>query len=227
MRQLDIVANNVANATTSGYKSDRMAFAEHVVQARARHPMSQVRTAGVYRELGEGPIVETGNTFDLALKGEGYFVVDTPLGPRYTRNGGFTLDSTGRLVTSWGAEVQGEGGAITVSAGETGITVATDGTVSSRENGPIGKLRVVQFEDEQRLRKVMNGLYVTDTPARDAVPGEVKVVQGAVEGSNVNPVAEIARMIKLQRFFEAMQKIIEQEHKRQRNTINQIFRPHG
>ncbi len=226
IRQLDIVANNIANTTTSGYKSDRMAFAEHVVQARAQHPMSQVRATGVYRELGEGPIVETGNTFDLALKGEGYFVVDTPLGPRYTRNGGFTLDSTGRLVTSWGDEVQGEGGAITVSAGETGITVATDGTVSSRESGPIGKLRVVRFEDEQRLRKVVNGLYVTDTPAQDVVPGEVRVVQGAIEGSNVNPVAEIARMIKLQRFFEAMQKIVEQEHKRQRNTINQIFRPH-
>lgn len=225
MRQLDIVANNIANATTSGYKSDRMMFAEHVAQAGARHPVSQVRAAGVYRELGEGPIVGTGNTFDLALRGDGYFVVNTPLGPRYTRNGGFTLDPTGRLVTSWGAEVQGEGGAITVSTGETGITVATDGTISSRESGPIGKLRVVRFEDEQRLRKVMNGVYVTDLPAQDVVPGEVRVVQGAIEGSNVNPVAEIARMIKLQRFFEAMQELVKQEHQRQRNAINQIFRP--
>ena len=225
MRQLDIVANNVANATTSGYKSDRMEFAEHVAQVRAKHPMSQVRASGVYRDLGEGPIVETGNTFDLALKGDGYFVVNTPLGPRYTRNGGFTLDPTGRLVTSWGDEVQSEGGTIAISAGETGITITTDGTVSSRESGPIGKLRVVRFDDEQRLRKVKNGLYTTDLPAQDVVPGEVRVVQGAIEGSNVNPVAEIARMIKLQRFFEALQKIVEQEHKRQRNTINQIFRP--
>ena len=225
MRQLDIVANNVANATTSGYKSDRMEFAEHVAQVRAKHPMSQVRVSGVYRDLSEGPIVETGNTFDLALNGDGYFVVNTPLGPRYTRNGGFTLDSTGRLVTSWGDEVQGEGGAIVISAGETGITITTDGTVSSRESGRIGKLRVVRFEDEQQLRKVKNGLYATDLPAQDVVPGEVRVVQGAIEGSNVNPVAEIARMIKLQRFFEVLQEIVKQEHKRQRNTINQIFRP--
>jgi flagellar basal-body rod protein FlgF len=189
--------------------------------------MSQVRETGVYRELGEGPIVETGNTFDLALKGDGYFVVNTPLGPRYTRNGGFTLDPTGRLVTSWGDEVQGEGGAITVSAGETGVAVSTDGTISSRESGPIGKLRVVRFDDEQQLGKVMNGLYATDLPAQNVVPGEVRMVQGAIEGSNVNPVAEIARMIKLQRFFEAMQEIVEQEHRRQRTTINQVFRPHA
>lgn len=225
MRQLDIVANNVANATTSGYKSDRMEFAEHVAQARGKFPMSQVRTSGVYRDLSEGPMVDTGNTFDLALKGDAYFVVNTELGPRYTRNGGFTLDPTGRLVTSWGDEVQGEGGAITISAGESGIAITADGTITSRESGPIGKLRMVRFDAEQQMRKVKNGLYATDHPAQAVVPGEVKVVQGAIEGSNVNPVAEIARMIKLQRFFEALQEIIRQEHKRQRNTINQIFRP--
>ena len=84
---------------------------------------------------------------------------------------------------------------------------------------------MVRFDDEQQLRKVKNGLYATDLPAQDVVPGEVRVVQGAIEGSNVNPVAEIARMIKLQRFFEVLQEIVKQEHKRQRNTINQIFRP--
>lgn len=227
MHQLDIVANNVANATTSGYKSDRMMFAEHVTRAQPRHPMSQVRETGVYRELRQGPVIKTGNAFDLALNGDGYFVINTPLGLRYTRNGGFTLDPSGRLVTSWGDEVQGEGGAIAISPGETGITVATDGTISSRESGTIGKLRVVRFEDAQRLRKVVNGLYATELPALAVGPGEVRVVQGAVEGSNVNPVGEIARMITLQRYFEAMQEIVEQEHNRQRNAINQVFRAHA
>jgi flagellar basal-body rod protein FlgF len=227
-RQLELVANNVANATTSGYKADRMMFAEVVTRPERGQRMSQVRDLAVYRDPVEGAFVRTGNAFDLAIKGRGgYFAVNTPAGERYTRDGGFTLDDTGRLVTAQGYEVQGEGGPIAVQPGESDVIVGPDGTISSRDGGVVGKVRVVRFADERLLRKVANGLYASDLPPVNAPPGEVKVLQGTIESSNVRPVTEIARLINLQRYFEATQKLVEQEHRRQRDAINQIFRPHG
>jgi flagellar basal-body rod protein FlgF len=226
-RELDLVANNIANATTGGYKADRMLFAEFVTRPQRTQRMSQVRNVSVYRDTVEGGFQRTGNAFDMAIKGPGYFVVNTPSGERYTRNGGFTLDETGRLVTPQGHEMQGEGGPIVVSTDESEVIVGPDGTISNRDGGVLGKVRVVRFADERQLRKVANGLYASDLAPQNTVAGEVKVLQGTIEGSNVRPITEIARMINLQRYFEATQKLVDQEHRRQRDAINQIFRPHG
>ena len=157
-REMSVVANNLANLNTTAYKSEKMMFVEHLVKSRGGHSfiptkLAFVRDVAQVRDVAPGPINPTGNPLDVALQKEGYFVVDTPDGERYTRNGRFQLDEQGQLVTQHGFPVQSAAGApFFFGPEDLKIEIAGDGTVSTN-NGDLGKLRVVRFADEQRLQK--------------------------------------------------------------------------
>ena len=224
-RQMDIVANNIANMNTSGYKGERMMFVEHLVKSRGGErilgdKVSYVRDIATMRDLSNGPLEQTGNPLDVALEGEGYFVVQTDTGNNYTRNGRFKLDEGGQLVTSSGDPVLSDGGQpFFLTPGDTKISVARDGTVST-QNGVLGKLAVVKFDDEHRLRPGAGGLYDTEdtgTPVENPM-----VAQGMLEGSNVQPVIEMSRMIQVHRAYDAVKGFVEKEDDRMKKMIRDL-----
>ena len=205
-RSMDVIANNIANASTPGYKRESTKFEEFVQQVKpsdaqkGSQTLSFVKDAGVVRDLSGGPLENTGARYDLAINGSGYFAVQTAAGERYTRNGHFTLNADGIIVTETGDPVLGDGGPITISADDGDISIGADGTISGK-NGQIGKVRLVDFADSRALEKQGDSLYATTQTANQAT-GAV-LAQGMLEGSNVQPVVEISRMIEVMRSYEA------------------------
>lgn len=219
---MEIIAHNVANMNTTGFKAERVMFVDHLVRNpsgdRSVEPdLSFVRDVATVRDLSAGPLRQTGNPLDLAIDGEGFFVVQTPEGDRYTRNGRLRMDDTGQVVTEHGMPLLTSGGQpVVVSASDTEITVSGDGTVAS-ENGVLGRLRVVRFDNPQTLRMVGGGLM-----ASEGVPQEVDapgIVQGTLEGSNVESIVEMQRMIEVHRAYDKTQKLITDEHERMRKMM--------
>ena len=216
-RQMDVIANNIANANTIGFKSERMLFSEYLQDIGNGQTIALVQDAAVVRDFRDGPIMATDNPLDVAIRGEGFFQVETADGIRYTRNGRLRLDSDGALVTSNGyAVLSKDEFPILTIPGDTQITISADGTVSS-ESGELGTLAVVAFENPYALRKLGNGLYESEglpDPATDAT-----IVQGALENSNVEPIIEMTRMISLLRSFQGSQTLADQEHDLRRRAI--------
>jgi flagellar basal-body rod protein FlgF len=204
-RSIDVIANNIANASTPGFKREVAKFEEFLKQMPPSEGeekpeiLSLVANVGVDRDLSQGSINLTGAPYDLAINGKGFFVIQTPQGERYTRNGHFTLDNEGRLVTSGNTIVATEGGTLTIAPTDGMIGVAPDGTVSGK-TGTLGKIRIVDFESPEKLKQEGATLYSSDQAAK---PGTGKIQQGAIESSNVEPVTEIARMIEVMRAYEA------------------------
>lgn len=217
-RQMEITANNMANVNTPAFKGEQVMFTDYLVKTPApagrvgTEQIAFVQDIGVLRDTREGPMTSTGNPLDLALHGDGYFVIDTPDGPRYSRQGHFHMDPTGMLVTSAGKAVMQEGDMpIVFAPNETQISIASDGTVST-ENGPIGRLRVVRFDNDQELRKAADGLYETTAQPIEATQRDV--VQGMIEESNIQAVAEMTNLIAITRSYQAAQQMIDNEHER-------------
>ncbi|MBF0560797.1 MAG: flagellar basal-body rod protein FlgF [Alphaproteobacteria bacterium] len=227
MRQLDIVANNIANTNTAGFKGEEPLFIEHVFKTpSADRPfldkISFVRDLGVIRDASTGPLTNTGNTLDVALSNEGYFAVDTDSGAQYTRGGHLRLDETGQLVTTDGHPVLSTNDQpFFFAPNESQITIARDGTVST-ETGQLGKLRVVKFANEQALQKQPGGLYTTDQQPEDVASPDV--LQGMLEGSNVQPIVEITKLIQIQRSYEGINKIMDNESQRHQKAVDVLSR---
>lgn len=227
-RQLNVVANNIANMNTTGFKGEKMLFVQHLVRSRGGERLTPeklafVRDIATVRDLTEGPITTTGNPFDVAIRGDGYFVAGTPDGERFTRNGRFHLDPDRRLVTEAGDPVLSKQGApISLGPTEHDIVVAPDGTISS-ENGVIGTLRVVRFQDEQAMQQISGGLLeTTEVPTNVDAP---KLVQHALEASNVEPIIEMTRMIEVHRAYASVNKMIESEDERMKKMIGTLATP--
>jgi len=225
-RQMDVVANNIANMNTPAYKGEHMLFAEYLARSRSADSafpdsLSYTTDFGTYRDVDRGPMEATANPLDVAINGEGYFEIETDFGRYYTRNGRFMLDNDGMIVTTQGHPVlTTEGTPVFIAPNEKEISIARDGSMST-ETGPVGRLRVVNFEDEQAMRRVQAGLY----DAQDQEPQDVDGVtleQGTIEGSNVQPVVEMTRLIDVHRAYEAIQKLIESEGERQRTAIKTL-----
>ncbi len=195
-RHMDILANNVANMNSTAFRGERPLFQEFLVTAEDGSTTSYVEDIGLLRNLNPGSIQQTSNTLDVAISGEGFFVVDTADGPRYTRNGNWRLDEFGQIVVGTGNPVVDDAGLpIVVDPGDGAITISADGTVLS-EVGPIGKVRVVSFEDEQALQKLGDGLF--SAGAQIAQPAtNFSVLQGMLETSNVNGVVEMTLMMEV------------------------------
>lgn len=226
-RRMDTIANNIANMNTSAYKAEETLFVDHLVKSRgddriAPTKLAFVRDVGMVRDLSDGPIQVTGNPLDVALKGDGYLVVQTPQGERYTRDGRLELNADGALVTQDGHEVLSSAGTpFFFTPEDKDIHIARDGTISTR-TGDLGKLRVVKFDDPRRLLKVGGNLYSTDQAPQDVANPDV--VQNALEGSNVQPVIEMARMIDTHRSYDDVRQFIDREDQRIRKMMDEYTR---
>ena len=228
-RAIDVIANNIANASTPGFKREAAKFEEFVAMVRPAEgqtglqPVSFVKDAGLMRDSSQGNLQQTGATYDVAVAGPGYFQVQTPAGMRYTRDGHFSLDGNGNLVTSQGYPVQGDGGAITIAPTDGEIVIAPDGTISSVLNGVtnlLGKFKISDFANTDALIKQGANLYSTaQTPN---TPPVINVRQGALEASNVQPVIEISHMIEVMRSYEATASLTKSQEDMMRQAINQL-----
>ncbi|MEP0518647.1 MAG: flagellar basal-body rod protein FlgF [Hyphomicrobiales bacterium] len=205
-RQMNVVANNLANISTSGYKTERSMFSEYMmpVAEATTFPtqdqrLSYVWDRGTLTEFDAGPIKLTGAPLDVAIDDNAFFVVETEQGLRYTRNGAFQLNTEGTLVTSEGFAVQGEGGPISFGPTETNISIAADGTISSSA-GEKGKLQAVTFDAPQQLTRAGSSLFAGE----GAIPSQSLFTQGALEGSNVRGVVEVTEMIEVSRAYQSL-----------------------
>jgi flagellar basal-body rod protein FlgF len=220
-RQMDVIATNLANLETAGFKAETMIFKETLTQTAEGEFLSLVHDVGFVRDLSEGPMVGTQSPLDLAVHGQGYFVVDTPDGERYTRHGVFQLDDSGQIVTTEGHPVLNSGGApITVPLETSSITITRDGTISA-DAEEIGKIKLVGFENPQALSKTGSGLYqaIDQSPTPDP---DSEVLQGMVESSNVKGVIEMTRMIDTVRSYQAAAKLGDTEHERILKAIDAL-----
>ena len=224
-RQMAVVANNLANMNTPAFKAQNMMFVEHLVKSEGNESfiptkLSYTRDVSQFTDLSEGPALPTGNDLDLAIKGDGYFVIESPDQELYSRNGCFQLDNGGQLVNQQGFPVLSDAGTpIIFGPTDTEITIARDGTVSTN-NGDLGRIRIVTFEDEQRLKREASGLYTSEQEPKDAEAPTL--VQGALEGSNVEPILELTKMIETHRAFESTRKLIDREDSRQKQMIQKL-----
>jgi flagellar basal-body rod protein FlgF len=193
-RHMATIANNIANAATTGYRAERTLFEPVLEPAGEPRRLAFVQDVGLYRDLSPGPITQTGNRLDLAIDGEGYFAFRTGAGVRYGRAGHLELDAEGRLVDARGNPILDDGGApVTVPQADRDLTIGADGTVANRA-GPIARLQPVTFANEQALRREGDGLYraAADQQPR---PAAGRVAQGALEQANVSPVQEMTTMV--------------------------------
>lgn len=216
-REMDVIANNLANMNTTGFKGEKMMFVEHLVRAKddrglLGQKLAYVRDISTVRDYSPGHMEQTGNALDVAINGEGFFTVDTPQGPRYTRVGRFSLDPSGRMVDLNGNPVLSEGGQpFIVGPQDKDIMISRDGTVATN-NGTLGKLSVVTFENQQKMKMVAGGLFTTDQePRRQDRPD---VTQYMLEGSNVEPIIEVTRMIEVNRAYTSVKSLIDKENDR-------------
>ncbi len=226
MRQMEVVANNLANLSTPAFKGEQMLFSQYLAQTPGGTPLAYVEDAGTMRDLRQGALSKTGNPLDFAIEGSGYFTVQTPLGQRYTRNGHFQLDSQGELITSQGYQVLSDSGQpIVLPANARDVTVATDGTISVSQAGStlqpvLGKLQVVDFASPQAVTPSANGLWVTDQTPQPSSTATVQ--QGMSEESNVQPVVELTRMLTVSRAATNFKNFLDQEDQRRGNAIDKL-----
>lgn len=219
-RQMDVVANNVANISTTGFKAQRMQFVEFLERASPEERYSMPIDLVTTRDQRAGPLQPTNNPLDVALQGEGYIVVSSLNGDRYTRAGSFQIGANRQLVNGSGLPIQSEGGQpLTIPAGAVQISISPSGEVST-EQGPVGKIRMVKFDSDQSLEELGGGLYATDQTPRPAT--ELTLTQGMLEGSNVQGVVEMSQMIEILRQYQSTQRLIESEHERMRSTNRQL-----
>lgn len=227
-RELDIVANNIANADTTGFKVEQLLLGTEVGE-RARNMfvkpgVSFVLDNGVGRDYGQGALEQTGRNLDFAIEGEGaFFKVQDDGREAYTRDGSFTLDPTGKLVTEGGAAVIGDGGEIILDRTLGEPAVGPDGTIT--QNGQLtGRLSVVRFDALAVLEKGGDGLYRNASNSQPIEATDARVRQGMLEGSNVNPILEITNLIEISRAYESVTRMIENANDLSRRSVERLGR---
>ena len=226
-RELDVIANNMANVGTNGFKARSARFNEFI-SPRAKadafqpldRPLSYVIDKGTPLDLSQGAVERTGNPLDVALKDDNYLVVQTPNGERYTRAGSLTIDQQGRLVTQSGQPVMGDAGPIAFGAAEYDMRIAPDGTVTS-DQGVRGRLRQVRFADPRALANDGANLFSSTTPAQPAGP-QARLEPGAVERSNVKAVIELTRLMEVQRNYQSVANMITKADELRSKAISRL-----
>lgn len=226
-RELDVIANNMANVGTNGFKARSARFNEFLMPGasadsfnRADRPLSFVVDKGTPIDLSQGAIERTGNPLDVALKGDNYLVVQTPAGERYTRAGSLTINAQGQLVTQGGQPVMGEGGPISFGNTESAIAIAADGSVTS-DQGVRGKLRQVRFADPSSLVSEGTNLFSSTAAAQPAGP-QARLETGAIETSNVKAVIEMTRLMEVQRSYQSVASMIGSQDELRSRAITRL-----
>jgi flagellar basal-body rod protein FlgF len=231
-RALDVTANNIANANTPGYRTERVQFSDWIDRQRGASPgtatgdktVVYTQDRATWREVQTGTLTHTSNPFDLALTGDGYFTVNTRNGPRLTRDGRFGLLPDGTLADAAGnAVLNNNGQPILLTPEDTNVSIAADGSVSS-SNGQLGKIGVVVPNNARQLSAEGATHLVSNAPTTPASnPG---IVQGAIENSNVQPVLELTRMTDNAKQFELLAQFVQAEADRHQAAIDKIL-PQG
>ncbi|MDR7126839.1 flagellar hook-basal body complex protein [Pseudotabrizicola sp. 4114] len=221
MREMQVVANNIANISTSGFRREGVVFSEYVTRLEGEPSLSMAHGNARHIDLGQAGLSQTGGIFDLGLQGEGFFLIAAPEGERLTRAGSFSPNAEGVLVNPDGYALLDAGGApVPAPLGAGPVSIASDGTMSA-DGQPIAQIGVWRPVDPLSLRHQAGTLFAAD----DIEPAEGAVIrQGFLEDSNVEPVSEIARMITVQRAYELGQKFLDAEDQRQRNVIQTLGR---
>lgn len=221
-RELQIVANNVANAATTGFRQEGMVFSEFVqsVDSAASLSMGQGNVGETSYE--QGTLTQTNGTFDFAIEGNAFFLIQTPGGERLTRAGAFSPSAAGDLVTPDGYPVLDAGGApVFVPPGAESISVASDGTLSA-DGQLLGQIGLVVPNDPKNMIRETGVMFRTDSgfePSENA-----RLLQGFVENSNVNPILQIARLVEVQRAYEMGQSFLESEDERARRAMDALLK---
>lgn len=238
-KRLDTISNNLANAATVGYKKENVtsqAFEEALTikikdssEAYTNRPIGTmslgVKLGEYYTDYAQGSFRETGNTYDLAIEGNGFFAVSTTdkngnESIRYTRDGSFKMTQDGYLVDSYGNHLQGDGGDIQIPTNAQTVTIDIDGTIYA-DKEYIGKVKLADFEDYNYLEKAGDNYY-------NAVDGAIQkdsagiIRQGCTEQSNVNVISEMVNLINITRAYEAGQKVIKTQDQLLDQTVNQV-----
>ena len=233
-RQMDVVANNIANINTNGYKADRSMFQEYLATnahednfVPSDRRISFVQDRATFHDFTPGGTEETKNPLDVAIDGKAFLVVQTPAGERYTRDGNLQINNQGQLVTTSGYQVLGNSGPIVFQPTDKAINIASDGNVSvlegtSRIDSIRGKLRMVSFAQAQSLLKDGGNLY--SAPAGSAATPDTtsKLRQGFIEKSNVNSVVEMGRMIEITRTYSQIASMLQNQSDLHKSAIEKL-----
>jgi flagellar basal-body rod protein FlgF len=213
-RNMDLIANNIANLNTTAYRREQVIFQEYLVDiansaSRDTREVAFVEDYGVARDLTQGPLTPTGNPLDVAIEGKGYFSVqnDDATDPFYTRNGRFVISPDGYLSLTSGHKVLDTSGQpIPIGPEDADINIAPDGTIASSQ-GPIAQINVVSFDDERLLQKVGDNLYSSE---QGSIPAdEFQLQNGMLEASNVNGISEMTQMIEVLRTYQSTSKMLD------------------
>jgi len=233
-RQMDVVANNVANVNTNGYKADRSMFQEYLASGAHEdnfltpdRRVSYVQDRATFHDFSQGAVEETRNPLDVAIDGGGFLVVQTPAGERYTRDGALQINNQGQLVTAGGNPVLGNSGPIVFQSTDKQVSIASDGNVTvlegtSRIDSVRGRLRVVSFAQAQNLQKEGSNLYSAGQGNAAQPDTSSKLRQGFVEKSNVNSVLEMSRMIEVTRTYTQISNLLQQQSDLHKTAIDKL-----
>ena len=233
-RQMDVVANNVANVNTNGYKADRSMFQEYLASGAhednflaSDRRVSYVQDRATFHDFSQGAAEETKNPLDVAIDGGGFLVVQTPAGERFTRDGALQINNQGQLVTASGNPVLGNAGPIVFQPTDKEINIAADGNVTvvegtGRTDSVRGKLRLVNFADAQKLVKEGSNLYSAGRGIAAQPDTTSRVRQGFIEKSNVNSVHEMSRMIEITRTYTQISALLQQQHDLHRTAVEKL-----
>lgn len=220
-REMQVLAHNVANLSTAGYRREGVIFTEYMRNlGGAEEPLSMASANGRQTYLTQGTLAQTGGTLDLAIEGDGFFVIDTPQGERLTRSGHFITNAQGEMVNADGFRLLDDAGApIFIPPDARGITVGRDGTISS-DDQPLARIGLMRPEDPSMLRRAAGTMLDVQG---ELIPADDTILhQGFLEESNVNPITEMARMIEIQRAYEMGQKFLEREDERVRAVVQTL-----
>jgi flagellar basal-body rod protein FlgF len=234
-RELEVVANNIANLNTTGFKADGAVFSEFLRDkadtdqfAAQDRRLSLVQDRMNWHDMSQGVVQQTGGPLDIAIDGDGMLAVQTAGGEHYTRNGALQLNNLGQVVTTNGDVVLGESGPIVIQQTDRDIVINKDGTIKVREGQSLnsdstrGKLRLVRFDDPQQLRKDGASSYNAPAGVQPQPIANPNVIQGAIEKSNVRSVIEMSRMIEVTRAYTEVANIISQQNDLRKNSLQQL-----
>jgi len=228
-RAIDVVATNLSNISSPGFRAERLVFADWLIREPTGaippgdRQLAFTQTRATYRDRTAGTITQTGNPLDLALTGDGFFTVQTANGPRLTRTGRFTLRNDGTIADEGGnALLDTAGQPMRISTADTHLSIKGDGTLTS-ENGALGQIGVVVPTDPNRITAEGSRLFRADVPTNAVA--RPKILQGAVEDSNVQPIAEVTTMISSERDFQFVAQFEEAEGQRKQTAIDKLAAP--